>query len=92
LNRSQRVVLVVAIGVLLVVGTVALTQEWNRSEGGWFAYAPNTAVAFSRGSSWPIWRDALTWCVATAVWCVAGVYLLRTTPERGAAPRSPDEP
>jgi hypothetical protein len=82
LNRSQRVVLLVAIGVVVAVATVALTHEWDqgRPVGGWFSYAPNTSVTFgSDGSSWPIWRDALAWFFAAAIWCAAGLYLLRTT-------------
>ena len=88
LNRAQRVVLVVAIGAVLVVGVLALTAEWNRPRGGWFAYAPNTEVAFAGdgSSSWPIWRDALTWVGAVVVWAGAALYVLRTnTAVDGAA-------
>jgi hypothetical protein len=80
-NRAQRAVLVVAIGVACVVGTVALTAEWNRPRGGWIAYAPSTGAIFDRdSSSWPIWRDALTWGGAIVIWSLAALHLLRSDP------------
>jgi hypothetical protein len=91
LNRAQRVVLLVALGVIAAVVTTALTHEWDEStDGGWFAYAPNTGVAFSgSSSSWPIWRDAIAWVVAALLWCGAGLFLLRTG---GASDPTPGPP
>ena len=80
----ERVILVVALGVMVAAIAAAIASILNDPrDGSWFAYAPNTAVAFDgpEPSDWPTVRTALIWIVAAVAWAAPSLWLLR--PPRG---------
>ena len=80
MNRDQRIVVVVAFGILLAVAAVTVNRLLDNPDGGWFAYAPNTGVRFPSGTE-PTWRRAAVWIGAVGIWVVSSLYLLRTGSE-----------
>lgn len=82
MNMHQRVVLVVAYGIL-----VYLAWRWLDFRGadvieggGWFSYAPNSGVVFAPGSA--LQRNETLRFVVQAgfvgLWAVPSLHLLRT--------------
>lgn len=68
-----------ALGALawIVAGlTIRLLAD---GDGGWFGYAPGTEAIFTPDGTWPIWREALVWSAATAIWAGVSLWLLRST-------------
>ncbi|MGA2210067.1 MAG: hypothetical protein ABSH30_10565 [Acidimicrobiales bacterium] len=84
-NRAQRVVVVIALGVVL-----DLLGGWLTSLGsytGWVGYAPLAAtndLAYA-GSGLHPWERFAVWVGLTVVWAAAALLLLRT-------PRSSERP
>lgn len=87
LNVHQRVVLVVAYGLVVYLAWRWLDLRSARldGDGGWFNYAPNSGVVFVPGSA--LQRNetlrVIVQACFVALWAVPSLYLLRTT--RGAA-------
>lgn len=79
MNRRQRVVLVVAFGAAGAIGAVLANRLLADGDGGWFAYAPNTAAVFTPDRTSVIWREALVWFAATAIWAGVSLWLLRSS-------------
>lgn len=78
MSSAQRKVLVVALGVVAVVGAVTVNQLMSSpTDGGWFAYAPNTSVTFSPSDDSQTLRQAAVWLVAVLVWAAPSFWLLR---------------
>lgn len=54
-------------------------NQWLKTrgpEGGWFNYAPNTAVSVTTSPGW-IFRELAVWLVATAVWFAISAWLFK---------------
>lgn len=79
MNHRQRVVLVVAFGAAAAIGAVLANRLLADGDGGWFAYAPNTGAAFTPDRTSVIWREALVWFTATAIWAGVSLWLLRSS-------------
>lgn len=75
LSLPQRVVLVVALGLILT-GVEAYAAPGS---SGWFGYAPNTGTVFAPGED-RLGRLALR-VVLAAVWAAASLFLLRPPKE-----------
>ena len=73
MNRSQRVVLVIA-GAALTL-TVDRAYSASSIDGGWFGYAPNTGEVFSPGIE--PGRQVLVRLALLLVWTLISVRLLR---------------
>ncbi len=83
LALRQRVVLVVAVGMLLsILGGWLTTRSGG---GGWFGYAPNTGATHVRTSMHPL-VAALIRAGLTIVWAAASVRLLRLADRPGGTP------
>jgi len=78
-NRRQRIVLVVVLGAVAVIGAVLVNRLLAGDDEGWFAYAPSSAVAYGPQSTSVVWRDALVWLAATAIWGAVSLWLLRSS-------------
>jgi hypothetical protein len=83
MQRAQRTVVVVATGLALAVLAGTVNRVLADPEGGWFAYAPNTGIAFASHHSGTIWREAAVWLVAIAIWAGIALWLYRVRPEAG---------
>jgi hypothetical protein len=89
---AQKVVLVVAAGVVLVVVGFAL-RAWfwtSGPGGGWFNYAPSNGVMFTYDSpaKGPILGQAAAWIGLVVVWTLGALALFRSpraAPVHGAA-------
>lgn len=77
---SQRVVLVISLGLILrVVGLYVVTDGFVASSGAWFAYAPGTDVYFSvRRAS--VVRTVVAPLILVMVWTLCSVWLLGGRP------------
>lgn len=92
LGRGQRVVLVVAFGVMcLATGTwVSLTYGSPQLTVGWTGYAPLRTGYGYGGSVLSPTAILLVWLGIACVWGVASAYLLRSSPRE--PPRREDPP
>jgi hypothetical protein len=77
-NRSQRIVLVIASAALAI--TIDRAFSASSLEGGWFGYAPNTGADFSPGIE-PA-RQALVRLALLIAWTLISVRLLRDEGEQ----------
>ena len=91
MNRSQQVVVCVAVGATLVVVGLGLERVGSPlSGGGWFNYAPSNGVLYSSGY-WPAehpWLRMGLWLLLVWVW--AGFSLLLFRARRRDADAAPD--
>jgi hypothetical protein len=79
-QERQRTVIVVATGLALAVIAVTINRHLSDTDGGWFAYAPNTGVTFAPGARIAIWREAAVWLGAIASWSGISLWLYRRPP------------
>jgi hypothetical protein len=82
-NRAQRIVLVIALGVGLLTAALVANLLMLEPYGGWFAYAPNTSITatsdyFVHPTDGELVRQGLVWLAALALWTAASLRLLRT--------------
>jgi hypothetical protein len=82
-QERQRTVIVIASGLGLALVAATVNRLLSDPGGGWFAYAPNTGVAYGPGVRTDIWRDAGIWLGALAVWTGLALWLFRH-PRQGA--------
>lgn len=78
-NRAQRHVAVVAIGLTCAISAQTINRLLDRGDvdGGWFMYAPNSDPPFTPSFDGPIWRTSLVWLAAVLVWTLAAWRLYR---------------
>ena len=91
MNQAQRIVLVIALGIGLLVIAVALNLVMTDPLGsGWFRLGDTTGVALSPSqtdnyfvvaSDRTIIEQAAVWVAGVAVWTGAALWLLRTRRE-----------
>lgn len=85
MNHSQRVVVVIALGLVLLTAAWTLDRVlWDPTDSGWFAYAPNTgALMDGVDPDAQAVREGGVYLAATLVWAASGVALLRRSPAAG---------
>jgi hypothetical protein len=76
-QERQRTVIVIASGLALALGAATLNSLLAPADGGWFAYAPNTGVAFDPDPRTLIWREFGIWLGALAAWTGLALWLYR---------------
>jgi hypothetical protein len=80
-NRAQRIVVVIALGVVLIAVAGTVTLVMDDGTAGWFAYAPNTGVIFDDASpladDGDLWRRAGVWAVTAGLWALGSLWVLR---------------
>lgn len=77
LSKSQRVVVVVALGLALgVIGTYLVSLD-NGIRFGWYAYSPLTATLQAPRTGLPAWLRLIIWLALIAVWALASIRVLR---------------
>ena len=78
LNLAQRIVIVIGLA-----GLLHTIRDWivNRPvQGGWFNYAPSSAMAFSPHGWSSSTGDHLLTLAFVLVWVLGSVWLLRSGP------------
>lgn len=83
MTYRQRIILVVAWGAIMAIAAVTVNRLLAHEDGGWFAYAPNTGVAFSPGGTSAIWRECLVWVGAVALWVGPSYWIVRARQRSG---------
>lgn len=74
LSKSQRVVVVVALGLALgVIGTYLTSQV----RPGWYAYSPLTTTLQAPGNGLPAWLRLTIWLALIGAWALASIRVLR---------------
>ena len=74
LSKSQRVVVVVALGLALgVVGTYLTSQIVP----GWYAYSPLTTTLQAPDNGLPAWLRLIIWLALIGAWALASIRVLR---------------
>ena len=83
LSQPQRVVIVVALGlVLAVIG--GFVTSLGRLAAGWYAYAPLTSTGYLPGHGIPPWLRLIIWLALIVIWAAAAIRLLKPSPARDA--------
>ena len=81
MNRSQRVILSIAVGAALIAAASAI-NAWivGPTQGGWFMYAPNanTVAPLSSTDNYLL-QQLGVWLIAIAMWLIVCWRLFRTT-------------
>jgi heme/copper-type cytochrome/quinol oxidase subunit 1 len=74
LSKSQRVIVVVALGLALgVIGTYLTSQITP----GWYGYAPLTTTLQAPGNGLPAWLRLIIWLALIGAWALASIRVLR---------------
>ena len=77
LSKSQRVVVVVALGLALgVIGTY-LVSLGSGIRFGWYAHSPLTATLQAPSTGLPAWLRLIIWLAPIVVWVLASIRVLR---------------
>jgi hypothetical protein len=94
LSKSQRVVVVIALG--LGIGTLGsyLVNLGSGLAFGWYAYSPLTSSALFAPRGLHAWLRVIIWLVLIGIWALGSIRVLQPSsgdaPELGPASRSGD--
>lgn len=81
LSKSQRVVVVVALGLALGALGSYLVSLGGGSRFGWYAYSPLTSGFVAPGTGLPGWLRLIIWLAVIGLWALACLRVLRPSPE-----------
>lgn len=85
LSKSQRVVVVVALGLALgVIGTY-LVSLGSGIKFGWYAYSPLTSTLQAPSTGLPAWLRLIIWLALIVVWALASIRVLRPAVDKETA-------
>jgi heme/copper-type cytochrome/quinol oxidase subunit 1 len=85
LSIAQRIILVVAFGLFLVVAGEVTLSWWQYGRvqfRGWTGYTPLSTTPIARVSLHP-WVVIAYWAILIALWAAASLTLLRTSRTTG---------
>ena len=81
MNRAQRHVFVIAIGLVIAVCAGALNRLLGDDvDGGWFIYEPNSSQPFASHRDGTIVRESLIWLGAVLSWALIAWRIYRDAP------------
>lgn len=81
LSKSQRVVVVVALGLALGVTGSYLVSLASGIRSGWYGYAPLSATLQAPGNGLPAWLQLIIWLALIGAWALASIRVLRPATE-----------
>jgi hypothetical protein len=81
LSKSQRVVVVVALGVALGITGTYLMSLASGITSGWYGYAPLTATLQAPDTGLPGWLQLIIWLALIGAWALASIRVLRPAAE-----------
>jgi heme/copper-type cytochrome/quinol oxidase subunit 1 len=84
LSQPQRVVVVIAPGLVLAAVGSYLVNLGGGATFGWLAYAPLTSARFVPGNGLATWLRLIIWLALIASWAAASVRVLK--PSAGRSP------
>jgi heme/copper-type cytochrome/quinol oxidase subunit 1 len=83
LSKAQRVVVVIAFGLVLwAVGSYLVSLGQGEVAVGWYAYSPLTSGPNIPGRGLHPWVRVIIWLVLIGVWALASVRVLRPSSEK----------
>jgi hypothetical protein len=80
LNRTQRIIVVVGLGIAFFVSGQWLTTLGSNLPNGWVAYAPLSKEFAPDGLQ--TWVRYLIWLALFSIWTLISAALLRSNPSR----------
>lgn len=84
LNKSQRIVLVIAIGLAIGTAGSYLVNLGSGLATGWYAYAPLTNGVLFAPRGLHAWLRVIIWLVLIGAWALGSIRVL--APSSGDAP------
>jgi uncharacterized membrane protein len=81
LSKSQRVVVVIALGLALATLGGYLVNLVSPFESGWYAYAPLASGPIIANAGIHPWLRVIIWLALIGVWALGSVWVLRPAPE-----------
>ncbi len=77
LSKSQRIVVVIALGLGLATLASYLVNLGSEVATGWYAYSPLTSGAGIAHTGLHRWLRVLIWLVLIGVWAAGSIWVLR---------------
>jgi hypothetical protein len=84
LNKSQRVVVVIAFGLALETLGSYVVELGSGLASGWYAYSPLSSSALFAPTGLHGWLRLIIWLVLIGAWALGSIRVLR--PSSGDAP------
>jgi hypothetical protein len=82
LSKSQRVVVVIALGLALVTVGGYLVSLGSGYPSGWYAYSPLTSAVYPPARGLHGWLRVIIWLVLIGLWSLASIRVLRPSSEK----------
>jgi hypothetical protein len=82
LSLSQRIVVVIAFGLILGAAGVYLMSLGSSSGFGWYAYAPLSHSASLPSTGLAGWLRLIIWLALICLWALGSLWLLRPAPAK----------
>jgi hypothetical protein len=82
LNQSQRIVVVIALGMALGAAGIYLLNLGNTARLGWYAYAPLSQSVSAPHTGLAGWLRLIIWLVLIGLWALVSIRVLRPSPEK----------
>ena len=87
-STAQRVVIVIALGLVLALVGEYVATGGRGAGGGWYSYAPNTSVIWGSTAHYGPATLLAIWCAVIVAWAALSVAVLGLRPKE---PRERDE-
>jgi len=88
LGRSQRIVVVIALGLVLETVGSYVVNLGSGLASGWYAYSPFTAGGFAPSTGLHGWLRLIIWLVLIGVWALGSIWVLRPSSRDASSPES----
>ncbi|MGH3246424.1 MAG: hypothetical protein ACRDOI_09460 [Trebonia sp.] len=80
LGQSQRIVIVVALGVACGTAGIYIDSLGRTAAFGWYAYAPISPAPYSPDTRLAGWLLLIIWLALIALWALVSIRVLRPSP------------
>lgn len=79
MDAQRNVVVSVALGATLAIAAWASAAALDDApDGGWFMYSPDSTTMYGSSSDGSVWRTALIWLAAIAIWFLVSWRIFRS--------------
>jgi hypothetical protein len=92
LGRSQRIVVVIAFGLVLETVGSYLVNLGSGIASGWYAYSPFAGGGFAPATGMHGWLRLIIWLVLISAWALGSVWVLRPSSRDASSPASDRRP
>ena len=81
LSQSQKIVVVIALGMACAAAGLYLVHLGNTVGSGWYAYAPLAQAAYPPHTGLAGWLCLIIWLALVGLWALVSIRVLRPFPE-----------